>query len=240
MEEGRTYFEYAFALLYKAEDQAGATHEAGAATTIINMRKTQVDDFSDLKISARLGEVCFTTAREYDRALYGCSWRNASSTSANKTDESLKDMDTRLQKSITQLNQTVQTLTTDFETVRVSQTYLTNEVSRIRSGEDANNFFTMDNMHDEDKVRVASIHLYDKALAWHIQFVKIYRETMTWELYESEIHRRFRACYEDPMEEIKNLKQTGIVPDYQDKLEALMSRMELNEQHAISFFMGGL
>ncbi|GKE02499.1 hypothetical protein Tco_1390482, partial [Tanacetum coccineum] len=51
-----------------------ATHEAGAATTIINMRKTQVDDFSDLKISARLGEVCFTTAREYDRALYGCSW----------------------------------------------------------------------------------------------------------------------------------------------------------------------
>ncbi|PWA37222.1 sirtuin 2 [Artemisia annua] len=34
-----------------------AAHEAGAATAIINIGKTRADDFADLKINARLGEI---------------------------------------------------------------------------------------------------------------------------------------------------------------------------------------
>nr|GFD08822.1 hypothetical protein [Tanacetum cinerariifolium] len=49
------------------------------------------------------------------------------------------------------------------------------------------------------------------------QVVKIYGETVEWSLYESEILKRFGACYEDPMEALKILKQDGSVADYQDK-----------------------
>jgi hypothetical protein len=33
-------------------------------------------------------------------------------------------------------------------------------------------FFTTDTVHEEDKVKIVSIHLYDKALAWHLQFIQ--------------------------------------------------------------------
>ncbi|GJX68274.1 reverse transcriptase [Tanacetum coccineum] len=77
-------------------------------------------------------------------------------------------------------------------------------------------------MDDEEKVRLASIHLYDKALAWHRQFEKINGDVVTWEVYEAAIYKRFGPCYEDPMEEIKNLRQNGTVPEYQDQFKALV------------------
>ncbi|GKE06461.1 reverse transcriptase [Tanacetum coccineum] len=80
----------------------------------------------------------------------------------------------------------------------------------------------------------------DEALAWHRQFVKTHRETVEWSLYESEILKRFRACYKDPIEELKNLKQDGSVADYQDKFEVLLGKVELSDQYAISLFFGGL
>ncbi|GJV27196.1 integrase, catalytic region, zinc finger, CCHC-type containing protein [Tanacetum coccineum] len=85
-------------------------------------------------------------------------------------------------------------------------------------------FFKVDNVSDEEKVRLASIHLYEKALTWHRQFEKINGDLVTWEVYEEEIYKRFGPYYEDPMEEIKNLRQNGTVPDYQDQFEALMFR----------------
>ncbi|GKE06860.1 gypsy/ty3 retroelement polyprotein [Tanacetum coccineum] len=50
----------------------------------------------------------------------------------------------------------------------------------------------------------------------------------------------FGPCYEDLMEEIKNLRQAGTIPDYQDKFEALVSRVELTKSQAISCFVAGL
>ncbi|GKA05058.1 reverse transcriptase, partial [Tanacetum coccineum] len=92
-------------------------------------------------------------------------------------------------------------------------------------------FFKVD---DDQKVRLVSIHLFDKALAWHRQFVKIHGETMDWSLYESEILKRFGAGYEDLMEELKILKHDGNVADYQDKFEMLLGKVELSDQYAIS------
>ncbi|GJU39438.1 reverse transcriptase [Tanacetum coccineum] len=101
-------------------------------------------------------------------------------------------------------------------------------------------FTNVDNVDDNVKVKLASIHLYDKALAWHKQFEKVNGEFASWELYETTIYKRFGPCYEDPMEEIKNLRQEGTVSDYQDKFEALISRVELTESQAISCFLAGL
>ncbi|GKB40638.1 hypothetical protein Tco_0885580 [Tanacetum coccineum] len=47
-----------------------AAHEAGAATTIINIGKTRADNFADLKINARLEEICFKTTILIEPPMY--------------------------------------------------------------------------------------------------------------------------------------------------------------------------
>nr|GEV64019.1 retrovirus-related Pol polyprotein from transposon 297 family [Tanacetum cinerariifolium] len=65
--------------------------------------------------------------------------------------------------------------------------------------------FAINNVHEDDKVKIVSIHLYDKALAWHLQFLKTHGETMVWNVYEEGILKRFGTVNEDPMAELKNL-----------------------------------
>ncbi|GJR68470.1 reverse transcriptase [Tanacetum coccineum] len=145
-------------------------------------------------------------------------------------EESVRDIMLRLQGSIDQL-------TSKVATIETSYVYLNNEFTRITNGEGSSRQYSrMTNV----KVKLASIHLYDKALAWHKQFEKVNREFASWELYETIIYKRFRPCYEDLIEEIKNLRQEGTVFDYQDKFEALISKVELTESQAISCFLAGL
>lgn len=103
-----------------------------------------------------------------------------------------------------------------------------------------NQFFKLDNIQDEHKVHLASVHLPDKALAWHWQFVKMRGENVPWEEYEHEILTRFGPMYEDPLADLKNLKQDGSVRQYQDEFDMLLSKVDLTEQQAISFYVGGL
>ncbi|GJT02452.1 gypsy/ty3 retroelement polyprotein [Tanacetum coccineum] len=77
-------------------------------------------------------------------------------------------------------------------------------------------FFRINNVQEEMKVELATMHVNDRALVWHQQFVRRYGERCTWELYENEVLKRFGAVFEDHMVELKNLKQTGIVRSYQD------------------------
>ncbi|GKB36930.1 reverse transcriptase, partial [Tanacetum coccineum] len=152
-------------------------------------------------------------------------------------EESVRDILLRMQGSIHQL-------TYKIAIVETSYVYLNNEFTRLTNGEGYSRQYSrmtkVDNVDDNVKVKLASIHLYDKALAWHRQFEKVNGEFASWELYETAIYKRFGPCYKDPMEEIKNLRQEGTVSDYQDKFEALISRVELTESQAISCFLSGL
>nr|GFA13297.1 gypsy/Ty3 retroelement polyprotein [Tanacetum cinerariifolium] len=81
------------------------------------------------------------------------------------------------------------------------------------SGEDVNvwmfkvkQFFTIDNVHKKDKVKIVSIHLHDRALIWYLQFVKIHEDKVTWNVYEEAIVKRFGPLNEDPMAQLKNLR----------------------------------
>ena len=84
------------------------------------------------------------------------------------------------------------------------------------------------------------MHLSDKAIVWHQQFLKRYSENCPWEMYEGEALKRFGNVFEDPMVELKKLKQTSIVQVYQDKFEDLLNRLDLTVSLAISLFIGGL
>nr|GEU81048.1 reverse transcriptase [Tanacetum cinerariifolium] len=54
------------------------------------------------------------------------------------------------------------------------------------------------------------------------------------------VKKRFESVFEDPVVELKNLKQTTSVQVYQDSFEELLNKVELNEPYAISLFIGGL
>ncbi|XP_071695269.1 uncharacterized protein [Rutidosis leptorrhynchoides] len=62
-----------------------------------------------------------------------------------------------------------------------------------------NQFFTVDHVEEHKKVRIASIHMYDKALTWHQQFVRINGEHIGWAVYEDALLKRFGTTVEDPL-----------------------------------------
>jgi hypothetical protein len=101
-------------------------------------------------------------------------------------------------------------------------------------------FFKIDNIPEQGKVNLVSIHLFDLALMWHRQFVKFMGEDVEWNVYKGAILKRFGTVYDDPLSEIKKLKQTGNVQDYIDAFDKLMCRIELEDEQCMSFFMAGL
>ena len=91
-----------------------------------------------------------------------------------------------------------------------------------------------------EKVNLVSIHLYDKALLWHTQFVKTQGQFVSWNVYKQAIIARFGSVYDDPMSELKNLKYETTARDYEDAFDNLLSRVDISEEHALSLFLGGL
>nr|GEW87950.1 hypothetical protein [Tanacetum cinerariifolium] len=72
-------------------------------------------------------------------------------------------------------------------------------------------FFTIDNVHKKDKVKIVSIHLHDRALIWNLQFVKIHEDKVTWNVYEEAIVKRFGPLNKDPMAQLKHLRPKSLV-----------------------------
>ncbi|GKG10932.1 hypothetical protein Tco_0342332, partial [Tanacetum coccineum] len=79
-----------------------------------------------------------------------------------------------------------------------------------------------------------SIHLDDKALLWHRQFVKILRDNVGWEMYKSAIIQRFGYVFEDPIAALKNAKE------YQDVFDKLLCQVDISPEHAVSLYLGRL
>lgn len=102
-------------------------------------------------------------------------------------------------------------------------------------------FFELDKIEDPYKVKIAAIHLEGKTLLWHPTYVKRKGEiSLTWEEYVTDLTIRFGEPYDDPMAELKALKQGGSVQDYHDSFDAIASRLELTEKDLLSCYVGGL
>ncbi|GJW66558.1 putative mitochondrial protein [Tanacetum coccineum] len=87
-----------------------------------------------------------------------------------------------------------------------------------------NQFFLLDSIADEQKVRLVSMHMFDKALNWHKQFIRKHGDNVAWAVYEREVQNRFDSVFEDLMVELKNLKHVTTVQLYQEQFEALMNK----------------
>ncbi|XP_020080220.1 uncharacterized protein LOC109703897 [Ananas comosus] len=104
-------------------------------------------------------------------------------------------------------------------------------------------FFEIDGTAEDAKVKLATIHLEGRALQWHQIFMKsrLTRAIPSWEEYISTLSTRFRSdLFDDPMAELKGLRQIGSVLEYQDKFDSLLNRVELSEEYAVSCFISGL
>jgi len=103
-------------------------------------------------------------------------------------------------------------------------------------------FFSIDNISMEERIGIASLQFDGEVVQWHLSFMKYrqYLQPPTWSEYVMALVERFGADYDDPMEEIKKVRQTGAVKDYQAIFERNLTRVNLSQENAISCFVGGL
>nr|GEX63512.1 retrotransposon-related protein [Tanacetum cinerariifolium] len=79
-------------------------------------------------------------------------------------------------------------------------------------------------------------------LAWiqDKQFIRINGENIRWNVYKNRILQRFGTVYDDPVSEITKIKYQSNAKKYQDDFDTLLSRVDISEEHAVSFYLGGL
>ncbi|XP_075098837.1 uncharacterized protein LOC142175749 [Nicotiana tabacum] len=78
-------------------------------------------------------------------------------------------------------------------------------------------FFSMEKVPAEERVEVAAMQLEGEAIQWHLVFMRYrqYLKPATWTEYVMAMMERFGVDFDDPMEEIKKIRQTGTVKEYQ-------------------------
>ncbi|GJS00938.1 putative nucleotidyltransferase, ribonuclease H [Tanacetum coccineum] len=105
-------------------------------------------------------------------------------------------------------------------------------------------FFAMDETPDNVKLRCAVVHLEGDALQWHRAYMKIRAATISeipWNDYVKSISARFsNAMFEDPLEELASLNQTGTLHELNTTFDSLLNKVNLTETQAISLYLKAL
>nr|GEX79982.1 hypothetical protein [Tanacetum cinerariifolium] len=145
-------------------------------------------------------------------------------------DDSIKNWVTdHVSQATNELNQKIDAVNTSLNGILSQMHFLVNDVNRFRGGEGTSTtrfsrlgklkfpkfhgddvkgwmfrvkqfFFAIDNVHEEDMIKMVSIQLYDKALAWHLQFVKAHGDTVMWNVYEERPSMFDDDQFEDELE----------------------------------------
>nr|GEV47381.1 hypothetical protein [Tanacetum cinerariifolium] len=102
-------------------------------------------------------------------------------------------------------------------------------------------FFKLDQVKEDTKVPLVSVHLEGKALAWRRRYMKNRGEVSpTWDQYVEDLTSRFGEPYNDPIAELVELKQTGTIAEYHDLFDEIISRLQLAPAYVLSCFIAGL
>ena len=107
----------------------------------------------------------------------------------------------------------------------------------------AEEFFEIANTPDESKVGIASIHFDGDASTWHLALKQEDENVMilrSWRLYKNRIKERFEEVLDDPMAELKELKETDGIEDYHKKFELIRARLRMSEEYLLSAYLAGL
>lgn len=107
----------------------------------------------------------------------------------------------------------------------------------------AEQFFVIDMTQEERKVGIASMHFVEEAATWHLALVQEDVDAVvlsSWQEYKSRLRERFEEILDDPMAELKELKETCGIADYNAKFELIRSRLKLAEEYLLSAYLAGL
>jgi len=105
----------------------------------------------------------------------------------------------------------------------------------------AEQFFDFYDTPDAQQLSISAFHMDGKALVW-FQELKASNTISYWLEFVEAIQIRFgQGSYDDPMENLSNLKQDGSLEDYKNKFDILALKVQnLPEAHKLSYFLGGL
>ncbi|XP_057475850.1 uncharacterized protein LOC130763850 isoform X2 [Actinidia eriantha] len=102
-------------------------------------------------------------------------------------------------------------------------------------------FFEYNSIENQNKVKLAILHLEDRALQWYQWFEKTHC-IINWESFKQGIVSRFGPdVFEDAVGELTKLKQTTTVKEFQEQFELLANKTQnLPESFFTSCFISGL
>jgi len=101
------------------------------------------------------------------------------------------------------------------------------------SGEDpqgwlyqAEEYFAFHSIRDEAKIQIASLHMTKEALAW-IRGLRRNKLISTWPKFTEDLTERFgNSAFDDKLEDLSRLQQTGSVAEDIAKVEGRLNEVE--------------
>lgn len=105
----------------------------------------------------------------------------------------------------------------------------------------AEEYFAFHSIGDGAKIQIAALHMTKDALAW-IHGLCRNKLLSTWEKFMDDLRERFGVfAFEDRLEDLSRLQQTGTVAAYMAQFENLLNEVEgQNKESLITFFIRGL
>ncbi|KAJ1412618.1 Retrotransposon gag domain [Sesbania bispinosa] len=100
--------------------------------------------------------------------------------------------------------------------------------------------FALDDTPEGNKVTLASIAMDEVSYQWFQGFERSFSGRITWRLLVDAMKVRFGEVYEDPMEKLVQLRQTGSLSEYQEAFDGLVCKVDLNETQKLSCYVAGL
>jgi hypothetical protein len=104
----------------------------------------------------------------------------------------------------------------------------------------AEQFFEFYEIEERRKLRIMAFHMEGKALSWFTA-LRNTNNLSSWDEFLVAIQVRFgKHSYDDPMETLLKLKQTGSLEEYKTQFEVLVNRvLRLIDSHKLSMFWVG-
>ena len=95
-------------------------------------------------------------------------------------------------------------------------------------------FFVLDKTLEQSRLGVVALHLEDNVLHWHENYIKKRRKCPSFGEYLVAMKAKFGpVAYEDPMVEIKKLRQTGSLHDYLKAFDILLDKVQLDRKSVV-------
>jgi len=113
-------------------------------------------------------------------------------------------------------------------------TYVDQKESSIFEGEDVlkwiykcNQYFDVEEIDEQDKLKLASYYLDGMALCWHQNFMRsLGGQAVSWLKYVEALYYKFRG-EKNPLEELIELKQKNDLETYIKDFDILWNRYEI-------------